>query len=455
MNNTYEEKLGTESMLPLILKMALPAIAAQIVNLLYNLVDRIYIGHITGVGTDALAGVGLTSSIIILISAFSSIVSGGGAPLAAIALGKGDRDKAERILGNGFVMLAAFSLITSSLSYAYMKPILIINGASDATIGYSIDYLSIYLAGTVFVQIAVGLNMFINSQGRSGIAMCSVLIGAILNIILDPLFIFALNMGVKGAAVATVISQACSAAWVLVFLTSDKATLRLSYKYMKPDLKTIGSIFSLGVSPFVMASTESFVGLVLNSGLSRFGDIHVSALAIMQSAMQVVSVPLSGFAQGVVPILSYNYGHRNSSRVRQGFRISLMFMFVLNFTATLIMMLFPSAVASVFSDDIRLIALVGQVMPVFLAGMLIFGLQRACQNTFVALGQAKISLFIALLRKVLLLIPLALILPNFMGVMGIYTAEAVADGTAAIICTIIFSILFPRILKRCRGGVKA
>ena len=266
-SNIYEERLGTDKMLPLVFKMALPAVAAQIVNLLYNIVDRIYIGHIPGIGTDALAGVGVTSSVIILVSAFSAIVSGGGAPLAAIALGQGNREKARLILGNGFVLLLFFTIAVSAVCYMFMEPVLLFTGASQNTIGYAVDYLSIYLAGTVFVQISVGLNTFINTQGRPGIAMLSTLIGAVLNIILDPVFIFALDMGVKGAAVATVISQGFSAAWVLGFLFSRKATLKLSFPHMRFDKRIILSIFGLGISPFIMASTESLVGFVLNTNL--------------------------------------------------------------------------------------------------------------------------------------------------------------------------------------------
>lgn len=448
MNNVYEERLGTDRMLPLVFKMALPAVVAQLVNLLYNIVDRIYIGHIPGIGTLALAGIGVAGSIIILISAFSAIVAGGGAPLAAIALGQGNRQHAGRILGNGFVLLLLFTVLTSALAYIFMKPILLFTGASEQTLGYATDYLSIYLIGTLFVEVSVGLNTFINTQGRPGIAMWSVVIGAVLNILLDPLFIFVFDMGVKGAALATIISQAATALWVLLFLTSSRASLRLETRYMKPDRKVIGAILALGASPFIMASTESLVGFVLNGTLKTFGDIYVSALTVMQSAMLFVSVPLTGFALGFVPIVSYNYGHGNRERVKECFKIAMTVMFLFNFALMLFMILFPSVIASAFTADEELIGTVKEVMPVFLAGMTIFGLQRACQNMFVALGQAKISIFIALLRKVLLLVPLALILPRFMGMIGVYSAEAISDATAAICCTIIFAVQFPKILNK-------
>ena len=452
MNNKYEERLGTERMLPLVFKMALPAVAAQFVNLLYSIVDRIYIGHIPGIGTDALAGVGVTTSLIILISSFSAIVGGGGAPLAAIALGQGDRVRAGKILGNGFVLLILFTLLTSVIAYTFMEPILLFTGASENTLEYAVDYLSIYLLGTIFVEISTGLNSFINAQGRPAIAMFSVLIGALLNIILDPIFIFWFDMGVKGAALATVLSQVCSAVWVVSFLFSRRASLPLEKRYMGLDRKIILSILALGVSPFIMASTESLVGFVLNSSLKEFGDIYISALTILQSSMQFASVPLTGFAQGFVPIISYNFGHGDKQRVKDCFRIVLVTMFSFNLILMLFMILFPSTVASAFTSDARLIETVRWTMPVFLGGMTIFGLQRACQNMFVALGQARISIFIALLRKAILLIPLALILPNFMGVTGVYAAEAISDATAAICCTLLFFWLFPIILGRIKGN---
>ena len=451
MNHSYEERLGTDPMLRLIFRMALPAVAAQFVNLLYAIVDRVYIGHIPGIGTDALAGVGVTMSIVILISSFSAIVGAGGAPLAAIALGQGNRERAGKILGNGFVLLLLFTVVTSSLAYLFMEPVLLLTGASEHTLGYAEDYLSVYLLGTLFVELSVGLNAFINTQGRPGIAMTSVLIGAAMNIVLDPVFIFGLDMGVKGAALATILSQACSAGWVLRFLFSRQASLPLERRYMKLDKGIVLSMLALGVSPFIMASTESLVGFVLNGSLKHFGDIHVSALAILQSAMQFASVPLVGFAQGFVPVASYNYGHGYKDRVRSCFRISLITMFSFNFVLMLLMICFPSVVASAFTDDEVLIGTVRCVMPVFLAGMTILGLQRACQNMFVALGQARISIFIALLRKVILLIPLALLLPRFWGVNGIYAAEAISDATAAVCCTLLFAWKFPKILSRIPG----
>lgn len=450
MSQKHEQRLGTDNMLPLILKMSIPVVLAQLVNMLYGMVDRIYIGKIPGYGTDALAGIGLTHSVILLISAFSSFVSGGGAPLAAISLGGGKRDKAEKIMGNGFFLLVVFTIATSTITYVYMDPILRIMGASDLVINYAKDYLSIYLIGTFFVQVSTGLNPFINAQGRPGIGMATVLIGAIVNIILDPIFIFTFGMGIKGAAVATVIAQCMSAVWILLFLTSKQATLRMQLNYIRPDWKVLKKILSLGVSGFVMASTESLIGFVLINRLAKFGDIYVSTLTVLQSSMQMISVPTAGFAQGFAPVLSYNYGHKDEKRVREAFRIALSIMFTFMFVSVIVMILCRTQVAGFFTDDEKLIEEVAKAMPYFLAGMSIFGLQRTCQNTFVALGQAKVSVFIALLRKVILLIPLSILLSHFIGVKGVFMAEGIADATAAILCTIIFIIQFPKILNQMR-----
>lgn len=448
MRKNSDELLGTAPILPLIFKMALPTIFAQLVNLLYSLVDRIYIGHIEGVGNDALAGVGVASTIVILVAAFANIIAGGAGPLAAIALGKGERDRAEHILGNSVVLVFIFTVLCMSLSYAFMTPLLKLAGASDVTMFYAKEYLNVYLLGTVFVLISAGLNAFISVQGRPVVAMVSVMIGAVMNTALDPLFIYAFDMGVKGAAVATVISQLCSAVFVLAFLTQKTTSLRIKPACFRPDGKIIASTMALGISPFVMASTESLVGFVLNGMLSDFGDIHVSALTVMQSAMQIVSIPLAGFTQGVSPIISYNYGHKNHNRVKETLKYTFIIGVTFNLLGMLAMIVFPRAVASVFTTNSDLIAIVGEYLPIFLLGMTIFGLQRVCQNTFIAVGDAKISLCIALLRKVVLLIPLALILPNFMGVVGVYSAEAIADATAAILCTVIFIFRFPHLLRK-------
>ncbi len=443
-----EERMASESIGRLMVSMTLPSIFAQIINILYSIIDRIYIGHMEGVGANALTGVGVTFCITVFISAFSGFVNSGAAPLAAIWLGKNDREHAEKILGNSVSFLIACTVVLMAVFYIFQRPLLYQFGASDATIGYAMDYLTIYLAGTLFVEIALGLNAFIICQSQPRTAMFSVLIGAVANIILDPIFIFGLHMGVEGAAVATVISQGLSAAWVMVFLMGKKSSLKIRPKYLKPDIGILVSIFSLGISPFIMRATESFISIVLNHGLQAYGgDLHVGALTIMQSVMQLFAAPISGFTQGMTPIISYNYGAGNFERVKQLYRwmIGLCFGFMLVTTATT--MIFPEFYAGFFTNEAPLVELVGRVMPIFMAGMLVFGLQNGIQPTFLALGQAKISLFIAVLRKIILLIPLAIILPHFMGVMGVYYAEPISDILSATTASILFLMNIRKILS--------
>lgn len=439
--------MGTEKIPKLMVQMAVPSIIAQIINILYNIVDRIYIGHISGVGASALTGVGLTFPIITLISAFSAFVGTGGAPLAAIWMGKKDRKHAERILGTGVFMLLCFSVVLMAVFFLFQEPLLYAFGASDATIGHAMDYLTIYLTGTVFVQLALGLNPFIIAQGRSRTAMMSIVIGAVINIGLDPVFIFVFGLGVRGAAIATVLSQAVSAAWNVKALLDKNAQLRIVAADIRPSLVVMGQIFSLGISPFIMRSTESLVSIVLNHQLQKYGgDLYVGSLTIMQSVMQLFSAPLQGFTQGVQPIVSYNFGAAKFDRVKVTYRWMIGGSFLISFLTTLSAMVFPQVYARFFTGEPELIALVAKVMPVFMMGMLIFGLQNGIQPTFLALGQAKISLFIALLRKVILLVPLAFLLPCFFGVMGVYYAEPVADVTSALIASLLFVCNIRKIL---------
>ncbi len=443
-----EERLGSESINRLMAQMAIPSVIAQVINILYSIIDRIYIGHIPNVGTASLTGVGLTFPIITLISAFSAFVGTGGAPLSAIALGKGDRDHAEKILGNGVFLLSIFSVILMAFFYAFQKPFLFMFGASEATYPHASAYISIYLLGTIFVQIALGLNPYIISQGQPRIAMFSVLIGAIVNIVLDPLFIFVFGWGVRGAAIATVISQALSAIWVIAFLTGKKSTLKIKFSQMKPHAKTLAKICGLGVSPFVMRSTESLISIVLNRGLQIYGgDLYVGSLTVLQSVMQLISAPISGFTQGVQPIISYNFGAMKFARVKETYRKMIGICFSFSFVATLLTILFPRVVASMFTNDQELITLVADKMLIFMCGMLVFGVQMGVQPTFISLGQAKSSLFIAMLRKVILLVPLALILPVFLGVDGIYIAEPISDFTSAIVATSLFMYQIKHILN--------
>ena len=444
-----EQRMATEGIGRLMLSMAIPSVVAQVINILYNIVDRIYIGHIEGVGMEALTGVGVTFPIITLISAFSAFVGAGGAPLASIWLGKGDRKRAEKILGNGVSLLILFTIFLMLFFYLFQTPLLYLFGASDATIGYARAYINIYLLGTIFVEMALGLNTFIISQGQSKVAMAAVLIGAAANIILDPVFIFGLKMGVRGAAYATVISQALSALWTVGFLVGPKSSLTIRLWALKPELRTIGSVMALGVSPFIMRATESLISIVLNNGLQRYGgDIYVGSLTIMQSVMQMYSAPLGGFTQGVQPIISYNFGAGNFDRVRKLYRWMIGISFGAAAGATLLTMIFPGFFAGMFTNDENLVALVQQVMPLFVCGMLVFGLQQGIQPTFLALGQAKISLFIAIFRKVILLIPLALILPLKFGVMGIYYAEPISDVTSATVATILFLVNIKKIVSK-------
>ena len=446
---TREEKLERGPIVRTMLAMGIPTFIAQLINLLYNIVDRIYIGHIPECGAQALTGVGVCFPIITFVSAFTSLMGMGGAPLAGIELGKKEREKAEKILGNSASSLVILSVILMVVFQIIKKPFLFMFGASEATYVYAGPYLTIYLTGTIFAMLSIGLNAYITTQGASVTAMLSVIIGAVVNMILDPIFIFGLNLGVQGAAIATVISQAISAIWVLAFLFGKKATLRLRVKYMIPDIKIIGKICSLGISPFIMGATESLISVIFNSGAQKFGgDLYVGSITILQSVMQIVSIPLNGFASGVVPIISYNYGAKNMQRVKKTALTLIGITFSVSAVLTLIAMFIPESMASLFTTDKELVRLCGKVMPVFMSGMLIFGLQSGSQNSFMALGKAKQSLFFALLRKVILLSPLAIILPRVMdSVMGIYYAEPISDVTSALCCFTVFIITLKKEMK--------
>ena len=432
-DRSSEQALATAPIGILMVKLAVPAVAAQVINMLYNIVDRIYIGHIPEVGRTALTGLGITFPIIMLVSAFAAFAGMGGAPLASIRLGAGDRKGAEKILGNSTAMLLCTSVVLTVVFSIIKEPVLMAFGASSDTIGFAVDYISIYLMGTIFVQYALGLNTFISAQGKAMVAMCSVLIGAVLNIILDPVFIFVFDLGVRGAAIATVISQGVSACWVVGFLCSGRSGLRIRLANLRPDWGVIGKIAALGVAPFIMQSTESLVTVVLNSGLQRYGgDLYVGTLTIIQSVMQMVVMPTQGITQGVQPIMSYNYGAQNFKRVRDTFKLLLKVTLTVTVCAFLVVSLFSEQLALIFNDDRELVELTGRMMPIFFGGIWAFGAQMACQSAFMAMGQARTSLFLALLRKVILLIPLALFLPWAMNnVLGIYIAEPVADVLAS------------------------
>ena len=439
-----DEKLGTAPLGRLMLSLALPTVLAQLINVLYNVVDRIYIGHMHGDGNLALTGVGVTLPIITLIAAFSAFAGAGGAPLAAIELGKKDERKSSLIMGNSAWMLVFFSIVLTIGFLIFKVPILYAFGASSKTIVYANDYITIYLLGTIFVQLALGLNAFISGQGAAKAAMLSVLIGAVINIVLDPIFIFALHLGVRGAALATVISQFVSAVWVVSFLKSKKSVLYL--KLVRPDKSLILKIAALGIAPFVMQSTESLETITFNTGLQRYGgDLYVGSMSILMSIMQLIVIPVNGITQGVQPIVSYNYGAGNRLRVKETV-IRLVSVCLLGTLILAGIAIFcPGIYASMFTNDAELVALTCRIMPIFFLGIAIFGIQAACQSTFLALGQAKVSLFIATLRKIILLIPLALILPKFLGVKGIYIAEPVSDVVSVIVTSVLCVITLKRI----------
>ena len=443
--------LGREPISRLLFKLALPTITAQLVNMLYNLVDRIYIGHIEGIGTQALTGVGVCMPLIMIISAFASLAAMGGAPLASIALGKGDRDKAEGILGSCAALLLCISAVLTAAMAIFHRPLLVAFGATEDVIGYACRYMSVYSLGTVFVQLALGLNAYITAQGFSRISMLTVLIGAVLNTILDPIFIFGFGMDVQGAALATVISQAVSAAFVLRFLTGKKTTLRLTLPRVRLNGKLLGPCVALGLSPFIMQSTESLIAVCFNTSLRAYGDtIAVSAMTLCTSIMQMAMLPLQGLSQGAQPIISYNYGAGNASRVRQGFRLLLKCCLAFSVTLGVAVIAFPRLFLGIFTPDDALIAYAIPLVRTYMAGTVIFGVQIACQQTFVALGNAKCSLFLACLRKLILLIPLVYILPNFFGdkVFAVFLAEPVADIIAVTCTALLFFFVFRKTMRR-------
>lgn len=449
--NQESQKLGKEPLRKLFFTMAIPSVLAQLINVLYNIVDRIYIGHIKEIGSLALTGVGVTFPIIMVVSAFSAFAGQGGAPLASILLGAKDQEKAEKVLGNSTALLLIFSLSLTLIFQILKTPLLYAFGASDNVIGFAQDYIGLYLYGTIFVMLSLGLNTFISGQGNAKVAMLSVLIGAVTNIILDPIFIFILNMGVKGAALATIISQAFSAIWVVNFLISKKSSLKIKRENLKPDMKFIKKIGSLGCSPFIIQSTESLVLLTLNSGLQKYGgDLYVGSMSILTSVLQLIFVPVSGIAQGVQPIISYNFGAGNRERVVKTFKGLLIVCLMATMFMGGIAVLFPNFYVKMFTESEELVELTSKMMPIFTLGMCIFGIQQAIQVTFLALGQAKFSIFIALLRKVILLVPLAIILPRFVGVKGIYYAEPMADITSVIVASITFALNFKNILRQCK-----
>lgn len=444
------QDMGTGSVKKLMVSMAVPALVGQLVNLLYNIVDRIYIGHIPEIGGAALTGVGLFTPILMLITAFAMMAGSGGAPRAAIAMGQGDKERAEKILGNCFTVLIGFA-VALTVTFYFACPILLRwFGASDATLPYAMEYGQIYILGSFFVLTTMGMNVFITTQGFATVSMLTTVIGAVINIILDPILIFGLDMGVKGAAVATVASQAVSAVWILRFLTGKKTILKLKTANLKLDPKIILPCLGLGVSTFVMLSTESILSVSFTFSLAKFGgDVAVGAMTVLTSINQLMTMPLSGICQGGQPLISYNYGARKYDRVKEAFYCQ--FFTCVGYTVTFwaVLQLAPDFFAGIFTSDAALVAYTAWAIRVFLALGFSVGFQLACQQAFMALGQAKISLVMALLRKVFLLIPMIFVLPNFFTdkAFAVFLAEPVSDIIAAGVTTFLFFRFFRKMLR--------
>ncbi|WPC38619.1 MATE family efflux transporter [Brachyspira hyodysenteriae] len=449
-NNSKSNELANKPVGKLLFKLALPAIAAQIINVLYNVVDRMYIGHIPDIGAIALTGVGVTMPVIMAVSAFAYLISMGGSPRASIMMGKQDYNKAEEIVGNCAMTLIIISITLTIILLLFSKPLLMLFGASENTIIYALRYLRIYSIGTIFVQLALGLNAFITAQGKAKTSMFTVLIGAVTNIILDPIFIFVFNMDVRGAALATIISQAISCIWILYFMTSKRTILKLKLQNLKISPNIILPCLALGFSPFIMQFTESILFVSFNTSLLKYGgDLAVGAMTILSSIMQFSFLPIMGLTQGAQPIISYNYGANNLNRVKSAFKILLISCLSFSFLMWFISEFFPYVFVRIFTSNEELINYAIWALKIYMAASLIFGAQTACQQTFVALGNAKISAFLAILRKVILLIPLIFILPLFMEnkVMAVLLAEPIADFLAVCTTVTLFTISFKKLIN--------
>ena len=446
-----QNPLGSAPVGQLMVKLALPAVAAQLINALYNIVDRMYIGRMEEVGDLALTGLGVTFPILMFISALSALAGMGGGSRAAICMGEKDIDGAEAILGSCTALLFCMAVAATALFQIFKDPLLLLFGASETTLPYASGYLSVYLWGTVSVLLSIGLNNFITTQGFSLFSMLTVVIGAVCNIVLDPIFIFGLHMGVTGAALATILSQTVSALWVLSFLLGKRTLLKLRLRHLRLKPSVLLPVVAIGISPFIMQSTESLVSITFNSSLKAYGgDVYVGAMTIASSVMQVGSMPLHGLAQGAQPILGFNFGAGNFDRVKKAFRLLLRSCLVFTCVMWASAELFPNVFIALFNDKPELVDAARQTLRVYLAGMFAFGVQSSCQQTFVALGEAKVSLFLALLRKIILLIPLILILPQFLShpVFAVWLAEPIADICAALTTGTMFFLRFPRILAR-------
>lgn len=446
-----KEILGTAPVGKLLFRLAIPTVVAQLINMLYNIVDRIYIGHMPEVGELALTGVGVCMPIIMIVSAFAALVSSGGAPRASIFMGEKDTEKAEKTLGGCFGLQIIISAVLTVVLLIWNKDLLLMFGASENTIGYATEYMSIYAIGTIFVQLTLGMNAFITAQGFTNISMISVVIGAATNIILDPVFIYGLDMGVKGAAFATIISQGLSCIWAVGFLCSKKSMLRIKPRNLIASPKIVLPCVALGFAMFIMQASESVISICFNSSLLKYGgDIAVGAMTILVSVMQFAMLPLQGIAQGAQPILSYNYGAKNPQRVKKTFKLLLISCLVYSLSLWALAMLFPKMFASMFTPDKELVVFAAKALRIYLGGMLLFGIQIACQMTFVSLGNAPSSVIVAIVRKFVLLLPLIYIMPHIVSdkTMGVYMAEPVADVIAVTFTTILFTFQFRKAMRK-------
>ncbi len=446
-----KEFLGTEPIGKLLFKLAIPTVIAQLVNMLYNIVDRIYIGHIPGEGSLALTGVGVCMPVIMIISAFACLVSSGAAPKASIAMGEGKHETAEKILGGCISLQIVISITLTALILIFNEKLLFLFGASENTISYAASYMQLYALGTIFVQMTLGLNAFITAQGFAKYGMLTVLIGAITNIVLDPIFIFLLGMGVKGAALATVISQALSCLWCFSFLLGKKTFLRIKAKNLRAGLPLMPACLALGLSAFIMQSTESIISMCFNSSLLNYGgDLAVGAMTILTSVMQFAMLPLQGLAQGAQPITSYNFGAKNANRVKKSFFLLLTISLGYSILLWLFIQFIPQAFAGMFTNDASLLAFSSKALRIYCGALFMMGIQMACQMTFVSTGNALSSITVAIMRKFVLLIPLIYILPHFLAdkTMAVYTAEPVADLFAVTFTAILFTFQFKKALKK-------
>ena len=450
-----KEFLGKEPIGKLLLKLALPTVLAQIINMLYNVVDRIYIGHIPEVGDLALTGLGVCLPLIMIVSAFAALVSNGGAPRATIFMGRGDTESAEKTLGNCFVTQIGLSVVLTALLLLFSEPILWLFGASENIIGYATDYMKIYAVGTIFVQLTLGMNAFITAQGFAKVGMLSVLIGAVSNIVLDPVFIFAFQMGVQGAALATILSQAISCIWVVSFLFGKRTFLKLRPRHFRLKANVIFPCLALGLSMFVMQASESIILTCFNTSLQRYGgDLAVGAMTVASSVMQFAMMPLQGLGQGAQPIISYNYGARNTERVKKAFSLLLKVSLSYSVLLWLVVMVFPEGFAMLFTSKAELIDYTKSALRIYMGAMLLFGIQIACQMTFTALGNAKASIVVAIMRKFVLLLPLIYVLPLLLPsspVKAVFLAEPIADVIAVTFTAILFFFQFRSALKKLRA----